>query len=186
MILPEHLSYLELIRGTGAYQSPFLMLGNQECRLEGTTAQEFFGVDDYTTLDPDGGDIQTDLTQWTPDREYQTVFNLGTIEHIWDVHRTFSVAASAVAVGGYFIHHAPCGGYEGHGIHVTDWYTARDFFGLNGFEIEAIWFSRQDGSALDCITRDQGAQIFWMVATKTRDADVYLAPQQTFKAGRKC
>ena len=83
MILPEHLPYFELIRRTGAYQSPFLMLGNQECRIEGTP-QEFFEVDDYTTLDPDGGDIQADLTQWVPDRQYNTVFNLGTIEKTWE------------------------------------------------------------------------------------------------------
>lgn len=68
MILPEHLAYFELIRRTGAYQSPMLMLGNQECHLD-MSAQEFFDVDEYITLDPDGGDIQEDLTQWEPDRK---------------------------------------------------------------------------------------------------------------------
>lgn len=185
MILPEHLAYFELIRRMGVYNSPFLMLGNQECHI-GNSAQEFFDVDDYTTLDPDGGDITEDLTEWEPDRKYETVFNLGTIEHIWDVHKAFCVAASAVAVGGHFIHHAPAGGYEGHGVHVTDWCTARDFFSINGFDIVAIWFSRQDGGLLDCITRDKGQQILWMVAKKTMDVGVYLAPQQTFKDGKKC
>lgn len=184
MILPEHLPYFELIRRTGAYQSPFLMLGNQECRIEGTP-QEFFEVDDYTTLDPDGGDIQADLTQWVPDRQYNTVFNLGTIEHIWDVHRAFCTAISAVAIGGYFVHHAPAGGYEGHGIHVTDWYTVRDFFKLNGFEVRQIWFSDQQGGEISVPMRDKGQQIFWMVAQKIEEVSEYTAPQQTFSAGRK-
>lgn len=184
MILPEHLAYFELIRRTGAYQSPMLMLGNQECHI-GASAQEFFGVDDYTTLDPDGGGIQADLTQWEPDREYQTVFNLGTIEHIWDAHKAFSVAASAVAVGGYFIHHAPAGGYEGHGIHVTNWITTRDFFKINGFEILEIWFSDQKGKPLSCVQRNRGQQILWMVAKKVTEVDEYIAPQQTFSGGVK-
>ena len=152
-----------------------LMLGNQECRIDGA-AQEFFGVDDYTTLDPDGGDIEEDLTQWVPDRKYQTVFNLGTIEHIWDAHKAFSVAASAVEIGGAFIHHAPAGGYEGHGVHVTDWRMTRRFFEQNGFDIGDIWFSRQNGQPLGSIQRNQGQQIFWMVAWKVEEVEEYKAP----------
>lgn len=184
MILSEHLAHFELIRRLGVYNEPFLMLGNQECHT-GVSAKEFFEVDDYTTLDPDGGDIAEDLTTWTADREYQTVFNLGTIEHIWDAHTAFCNAAAAVAVGGHFIHHGPVGGYEGHGIHVTDWVTTLDFFRGNGFEIVEVWFSRQDGKHIPVPRRDNGQQIMWMVAKKVSVVAAFRAPQQVFREGKK-
>ena len=83
--------------------------------------KEYFKVNDYKTIDPDGGDyndLTSDLTSLH--QTFETVFNLGTIEHIWDAHAAWSNALKLVKVGGYFVGVSPVHGYWRHGIHVTD------------------------------------------------------------------
>lgn len=187
MILPEHRHAFERIRRLGAYQSPFLMLGKQQCRIEDTTPKDFFGVDDYATFDPDGGDIQADLAKWIPSRFFKTVFNLGTIEHIWDIHSAFCRAILPVEVDGYFIQHGPVGGYEGHGIHVTDFGMLKRFFILNGFKIIDAWITTQSGQVVPDVRREGGQQLGWIVAKKIEHVNLskMVAPQQTYRGGRK-
>jgi len=179
MILKEHIPHHERMREY--CMEPMLLLGNQE-----NPAGFDFGVK-YKTLDPDGGDYDLDLNepiQWT--HQFLTVYNLGTIEHVWDINMAFINACNALKVGGFFLHHAPCAGYENHGVHVTDWRMTKKFFVLNGFEICAEWFSCQDGSLALPPGRDCGKSIiFWMVAHKIKNYPTYAVPQQVFKNGEK-
>ena len=66
--------------------------------------KEYFKVNDYKTIDSDGGDyndLTSDLTSL--DQTFETVFNPGTIEHIWTPHAAWSNALKLVKVGGYFV-----------------------------------------------------------------------------------
>lgn len=185
MILREHLPHFERLRALGAYRSPMLMLGNQECRV-GSSAKEFFGVDSYTTLDPDGGDLPLDLSgDGLADHfgRYACVFNLGTIEHVWDVHAAYCNAARLVKVGDIFIGHSPVGGWERHGVHVTDERFIRRFFIGNGFRIDAYWLALQHGRSISDVTRGGGCQTLWMVATKLTEVERFVTPQQVFRHG---
>lgn len=172
MILPEHLEHHRRIRKHA--RGRMLMLGNQENKT-GIEAKELFGISEYSTLDPDGGDLTLDLgNPIALDQAYDTVFNLGTIEHVWDVHTAWSNAARMVKVDGHFLNHSPVAGYRDHGIHVTEEAFIRQFFLINGFFIADAW-----------TTDSARGRLAWMVARKVEHTTEFQKPQQTFKHGRK-
>jgi len=184
MILREHAPHFERLRGMGAFRSPMLMLGRQECHIGGS-AGGFFAVESYTELDPDGGDLRLDLAGDLSAHhgQFATVFNLGTIEHLWDAHAAWSSALRLVAVGGVLVSHSPVGGWENHGAHVTDERFIRAFLTLNGFRIDAHWLSLKDGSPVNAVQRGGGNVILWLVATKQREVETMARPQQIFRGG---
>ena len=145
------------------------MLGNQDGNVG--PAKEFFQCEEYKTLDPDRGDfpldIQGDLSSM--DQMWDTVFNLGTLEHVWDVHKAYSNSARMVKVGGYFIGHAPVENYNNHGIHVTHSDAILKFFSINGFEIVASWKS--------------DSVLLWHIAKKITHQTEFIRPQQVWSNG---
>jgi hypothetical protein len=118
-----------------------LMLGATTIHPQFYPPEEWFGLTSYQSLDPDGGDITRSLTEDLSDmyEQFGVVWNLGTIEHIWDVHSAYSNAAKLVEVGGYFIGHAPVVKYRGHGICVAEDSAIMAFFAKNGFEHVEHW-----------------------------------------------
>lgn len=181
MILAEHVPHHDRMKKY--CRAPMLMLGNQENNIRYS-----FGVD-YRTLDPDGGDLSFDLNESIPSEwvgKCATVYNLGTLEHIWDVNKAFKNAAKIVKVGGHFLYHGPCAGYENHGVHVTDWKMVLKFFTLNGFNVVEYWFSDQFGRPCEDPQRGSGMSvILWLVAKKVVKAENFTCPQQVFKNGVK-
>lgn len=147
-----------------------LMLGRQESTIGDPAA--LFGCAEYRTLDPDRGDYPLDLCGDLADQhqKWDVVFNLGTIEHIWDVHRAYSNAASLVRIGGYFLGHAPVRYYDSHGIHVTSAAAIMRFFAVNGFEHVEHWLT--------------GRVLLWHVEKKMAHQDLYQSPQQIYNHGR--
>lgn len=146
-----------------------LMLGNQDTEVG--PPKDFFQCEEYKTLDPDRGDfpldIQEDLSHM--DQMWDTVFNLGTLEHVWDAHRAYSNSARMVRVGGYFIGHAPVENYNNHGIHVTNSKAILDFFNINGFETIDSWKS--------------DSVLLWHVAKKITHQTEFERPQQVWTNG---
>lgn len=146
-----------------------LMLGNQDSNVG--PEKEFFQCEEYKTLDPDRGDfpidIQGDLSSM--DQMWDTVFNLGTLEHVWDVHKAYSNSARMVKVGGYFIGHAPVENYNNHGIHVTHSEAILKFFSINGFEIIDSWKS--------------DSVLLWHIAKKITHQTEFIRPQQVWSNG---
>ncbi len=53
----------------------------------------------------------------TQHERYQTVYDVGTIEHVFDTRQCFENCARMVAVGGHYFIHTPVRGYFGHGLH---------------------------------------------------------------------
>lgn len=181
MILNSHRASYDRLRPY--LQEPMLMLGNQEnvCKYE-------FGIS-YTTLDPDGGDYSWDLNQEIPkewEEKCSTVYNLGTLEHVWDTNHAFKNVANVVRVGGCYLHSGPCAGYENHGIHVLAWKETMNFFTLNGFIILDSWFTEQNGTICTAPVRNCGRSIlFWFAARKISTILDFVLPQQVFVRGAK-
>lgn len=167
MLIQNHLHHYQ--RLAPYCTGKMLMLGNQYTNVGPATS--IFPCTEYKTLDPDGGnfavDIQDDLSHM--DQMWDTVFNLGTLEHVWDVHTAYGNSARMVKVGGYFIGHAPVENYNNHGIHVTHSEAILKFFELNGFEIVDSWKS--------------DSVLLWHVARKIKHKTTFLRPQQVWIAG---
>ena len=152
-----------------------LMLGSQECQFG--DPKDFFGVKSYQTVDLNGkADITRDLTgDWSDmAQQFGTVFNLGTIEHVWDTHRAFCNTAAAVRPGGFYISAFPAEGYAGHGIHVIDPKYINQFFTLNGFDHKMSWIEDDSGrNGMVGLHR-----IAWTVHQKLLHVDEFRCPTQ--------
>lgn len=179
MILPEHAESHLLMRAF--CKAPMLMLGNQENRCDFD-----FGVK-YVTLDVDGGDLRIDLN-YTENRLrafYNTVYNLGTLEHVWNVHAAYSNVVKALKVGGYYLGHHPVAGYEEHGIHITNPDAILRFFEINGFKILKSWYTEQNGILCCKPFRHCGKNvILWLIAEKIENVQHIHSPMQGFIKGQ--
>lgn len=77
-------------------------------------------------------------------KSFDSVFNIGTTEHVLNQYNSFEVIHDATKVGGYMIHQLPVSGFTNHGYFV---YTGRLFFEIaatNQYEIVDLWY---DGPA---------------------------------------
>lgn len=163
------------------YRPPMLMLGAQESTVVGyPTARQWFRQfvgDRYDDLDMADGSLKLDLNGDLVELsgKYATVFDLGTIEHVWDVHAAYVNALRAVAVGGRFLAHSPVGGWVdqqgrfNHGLHLTRAEAILEFATKNGFAVEEHWFSRFKHRGI----------VLWLRARKVRhieDAAGFKAP----------
>lgn len=168
MLIKQHINHYQRIKPYCVGKT-MLMLGNQYTKVG--PAAELFELKEYKTLDPDGGDyaidVQSDLSFM--DQQWDVVFNLGTIEHVWDVHQAYSNSARLVKVDGYYIGHAPVENYNNHGIHVTNASAILKFFEMNGFELVEHWTS--------------DSTILWHVARKVKHVTEFARPQQVWIDG---
>ena len=179
-IHPEHVKHLE--RFAPYYQAPMLMLGATGSVLpDYPTARAYFERwvgDGYQDLDLDGGDLQLDLNRDIGLlKTHKTVFNLGTLEHVWNAHNAWANAMRAVKVGGHFLSHSPISGYRDHGLHITGALAIRAFVSKNGFTILDQWTDR----------RPIG-DILWLAAKKDRhikELDGFEPTWQVYDAGKK-
>ena len=150
------------------------MLGNQYNHT-GKNPNELFKTIEYKTLDPDRGDylndIQSDLSFM--DQQWDCVFNLGTLEHVWDIHSAYSNAAKLVKVGGYFIGHTPIKDHYDHGVHLTNYKAILKFFEINGFENLSHWE-----------TKTHQGVVMWHIAKKLAHQLEFNRPQQVWINGR--
>jgi len=182
MSLQPH-SIVDLDRLAPYYRPPMLMLGATGSAVpEYPEARDYFGKwvgSEYQDLDLDGGDLRLDLnTDIGLSQTHGCVFNLGTIEHVWNAHVAWSNALRAVKVGGYFLSHGPLNGWVNHGLHMTSEPAIRAFITKNGFEIVARFTSKW---------KTQG-EVLWLAAHKLRHIeaiDDFQPALQVYEAGQK-
>jgi hypothetical protein len=187
-IIKKHIDNYEKYRQY--YQSPFLMLGNQDSNLS-MSPKEFFGVDVYKTIDPDGGDYD-DLTGDLKDlhQRFATVFNLGTLEHIWDVHTAWSNTLKLIKIGGFFVGVSPIHGYFRHGIHLTDPIAILTFLRKNGFEVKDHYYSHKKGMPINTVEEAMMHKkstcdvLFWYAAEKIKHVESFIPPTQIWEEGK--
>lgn len=180
MILREHVEHHGRLSDLGAFTGDMLLLGNHKCRMLGhADAKSFFkrlGAAHVETLDLDGGDLALDLNKDLDQlsRRYDSVYNLGTVEHVWNAHQAWVNTLRAVKVGGMLASHSPVSGYRNHGIHVTSAWAIVDFVALNGFEIAEHWMSEESYG-----------ETLWLAARKREHVMDYRMPEQVYRHGRK-
>jgi hypothetical protein len=153
-----------------------LMMGNQEWSSDVPSRDFLWRCRSYTTLDLDGGDLALDLDHPQPelDQQYDVVMNIGTLEHVWDVHQAYSTAARAVKTGGYYMGHSPCEGFPNHGINITTRHAVRLFFEINGFQVVDEWIQGNPGES----------RIHWIVAHKQEHRTEFAKPKQIWQSGQ--
>ena len=187
-IIKSHLENYEKYREY--YKSPFLMLGNQDTNMD-ISPPKYFNVSVYKTIDPDGGDYN-DLTANLKElhNSFGTVFNLGTIEHIWDAHTAWSNALRLVKVGGYFVGVSPIHGYYRHGIHVTDPVAILTFLEKNKFKILDHYISHKKGWTINTIEEAMNSKrattdiLLWYAAQKIEHLENLSPPTQIWNDGK--
>ncbi len=185
-IHPHHEPHLERL---GQYMhAPMLMLGATDSAIpEFETAREYFCQwvgNGYQDLDLDGGDLALDLNKNIGlSQSYRTVFNLGTLEHVWNAHNAWANALRAVEVGGHFLSHGPVSGWVNHGLHMTNPEAIWAFISKNGFSVLDDWTSRWK--------RPNGTfqgDVMWLAAVKERHIEEladFEPAWQVYEAGEK-
>ncbi len=192
-IHPEHLEHLG--RFEKYYQAPMLMIGATASAIpEYPIARDYFGQwvgEEYCDLDLDDGDLPLDLNLNHTDHHvrgtdgktkairlanaFNTVFNFGTLEHVWDAHAAWSNALKFVKVGGHFLTSSPVDGYRNHGLHITSEPAISAFISKNGFVILDKW-----------ITSKAVGKTLWLVARKEWNMNEAFAPAyQVYEKGKK-
>lgn len=171
MIRPELIADLQ--RLAPGYQPRMLVFGATESTIPGyPRGRDWFAQhvgDELDELDLCDGDLQLDLNADLVELagKYGSVFDLGTCEHVWDIHRARCNAMRAVEPGGWFLSHTPIAGwcdaqgYLDHGVHMTLRPALLEFIQLNGFRIVDAW---------DTKWRSRG-KILWLRAQKVRHVE---------------
>lgn len=103
-------------------------------------------VDSIDNSDYEGATILHDMNKPLPAsvRDYDTVLEIGTIEHVFDVAQALRNVAALSRVGGQIVHVAPADNFCGHGF----WQMSPElFFSLysvgNGFEDTEVFLARR-------------------------------------------
>lgn len=193
-IIYEHLPfYREFFSIKGFLQGPFLMIGIP--RMMGYFLPEDFdypdllkllkakGVDQIYSLDlfDDKADIQHDLNLPIPKKEigkYKVVFDMGSIEHVFDTKQCLQNYFSLVKKGGLLAIVTPVNGYCRHGYHVFNPEMFQDALKQNGFEIVCQKYSTSTGIQLSQPNVKKDVLI-WLVAKKVKQIKKFQIPQQS-------
>lgn len=180
-IQAQHIPDLE--RFAPYYKPSLLMLGATGSNLPSyPTARDYFAQwvgDGYQDLDLDGGYLRLDLNKDLRrlSQAYTTIFNLGTLEHVWNAHNAWANALRAVKIGGHFLTHSPVAGYKDHGLHLTSAPAIRAFVSKNGFTILDDWH-----------TKRAVGDVLWLAARKDRHIENladFEPAWQVYEAGEK-
>lgn len=112
-------------------------------------AGEVFALD-YS--DYEGAQFIHDINQpWLegrPPRQFDIVFDGGTLEHVFNLPQALLNAMSLVKVGGYFLGVSPADGWLGHGFHqLQPEFFFRFFTEENGFKLHGVWLAEFGQSA---------------------------------------
>lgn len=211
MLLKEHKKYYnEIFKIPGVLAEPFLMIGVQDIGrgyLEGDgdnirlkapanfkpTFEELLnskGVENITILDgydPRAGlflDLNEPITKhFNRIPNYNTVFDIGCIEHVWNPAQCLLNYHNFLSVDGLLVIHTPICGYYDHGYHIFNPAFFLDFFKNNFYEVIYCKFSTISGAEIpkdSNLRRSPKDVIFWVVAKKTTNLPVKYPIQSKF------
>lgn len=108
---------------------------------------------------------------------FNTVIDIGSIEHVFDTRRCLENLTSLVAVGGHLMLHTPCRGYFDHGLHTLSPECLIQGMEVNGFETRWVRYSTPEGVPLKT-PRDAEDAILWVIGQKKREVSPFVNPQQ--------
>lgn len=141
-------------------------------------------------------DMNKPLTRFMK-KDFDVVFNGGTLEHIYDVPQALSNISGLLSVGGFVIHGAaPCNNYVDHGFYQFSPTFFHDYYTENKWNILelSIFQSGQNPSDIWTIleydpnrfSRRESMNVFdaflpvgcWVVAQKTKESTHSKPPNQ--------
>lgn len=192
-ILSQHLRfYEEIFRMPGLLADPFLMIGYQDIGGHKLPAEYQYpdvkayltaqGLKDVRAMDffDARADIKHDLNypvdaQWY--EQFQTVLDIGSVEHVFQAPRCLESCMRMVRVGGYYVLVTIVNGYLGHGFHVFNPQGLVELFKCNGFSVEYVKYSTPTGRPLKDPS-DSVDTLIWLVGKKTETLGEFQNPQQ--------
>ena len=197
-LIQQHVPFYREVFGIpDILADPFLVVGFQT--TGGDLPQDFDypdvnalltarGVSDITTVDlfDKRADRQYDLNEPVPESEhnrYQTVFDIGTIEHVFDTRRCIENCMRMVRPNGFYFVVTPVHGYLGHGFHTFSPLVFLATFRLNGFKVRYLRFSSANGVLVER-AKDTPDTLIWIVGRKTAPIAAFEVPQQVKWARR--
>lgn len=191
-VIYEHLPfYREIFSIKGFLKDPLLLIGIP--RMTGFMPEDFDfqdlasllearGVKKVVALDlfDDQAEIRHDLNKPIPDKEagkYEVVFDMGSIEHVFDTKQCLENYFRLVKKGGLLAIVTAVNGYLGHGLHVFNPDLLEQALKLNGFDIVYQKYVTSTGIELDSPNPKKNVLI-WIVAKKRKEVRPFVVPQQ--------
>jgi SAM-dependent methyltransferase len=184
--------YREVFAIPGVLAEPLLSLGHQVMLGRDLPPDFDFadlnellkarGLRDVTVLDlfDERADLRHDLNLPVPPSEherYASVFDIGTLEHLFDARQCLESCMRMVRPGGHFFLVTVVKGWFLHGYHVFHPAFVRQAFELNGFEGRFLRYTAKDGAALER-PGDADDVLIWIVGRKTAPIGEFAVPQQ--------
>jgi hypothetical protein len=140
------------------------------------------GIRDVTALDyyDPRADLRYDMNLPVPEDQherYQTVIDIGTIEHVFDTRQCLENVLRMVTVGGHYILSTPVRGCSGHGLHTFHPEVMPRALTLNEFEIVYLRYTSMLGERLEQANEAEDSLV-WVVGCKTASIGEFKVPQQ--------
>lgn len=137
-----------------------------------------------TTIDPfdERSDIKYDLNLPIPVSDiekYDSLIDIGSLEHIFDTKQALENCMKMVKVGGYYLLHTVVNGLSSHGLHTFNHLGLIDAFKLNGFDIKYLKYGSFRGVIINSPEQSVDASI-WLIGQKTKKNETFVVPQQNF------
>ncbi len=110
-------------------------------------------------------------------RQFKTVIDIGSIEHVFDARQCLTNLFNLVADDGHLMLQAPCFGYFNNGFHTFSPECLLQALALNGFEVRNVKYTTSGGAELTNPEAALSATI-WIVARKQKMIGRFVVPQQ--------
>lgn len=190
----QHLQFhREILALPELLRDPVLVIGEQEV-LPDAICEEFprstlrdslitRGLANVEVLDLFGHDLGTwyhDLDVPVPEEEweqYALVYDVGTLEHVFDFRRALESCLRAVQVGGHVVLHIPVCGYYDHGFHTLSPEAVSSSLEMNQFNVVYSKFSDKNGEPIDK-PRPGLDVLLWIVGRKLASIELFVCPKQ--------
>lgn len=194
-IIHEHLSFYRKIFGSkGFWSEPFLMIGlpyiqgedlpadfrynNLQQLAQAKGLKKVYSLDLFDT----NAQYQWDLNKPVASRYHETfgtVFDIGTMEHIFDTRQCLENYLRLVKVNGLFALVTPVNGYFAHGFHVFNPEAIIQALERNNFSIEYLTYSTSTGLEVNDPSIKKNI-IMFVVARKKKSFKTFVVPQQGY------
>jgi hypothetical protein len=178
---PHVAFYEEIFALPGFLQDPFLIIGRQSVEewpgrpdaydfpsvRDLIAARGVRDVVDVDLFDPAAAS-RHDLNEPFPeswDGRFGTVFDSGTIEHLFDTATALRNYLFAVRPAGFCYIHVPVKGYYLHGLHTFSPEVLPSLFELNGFDVKYLKHSTPEGIVVG-LDDDAPDMLQWIVARR--------------------
>jgi hypothetical protein len=182
MILRCHLQYYdEIFALPGFLQEPCLIIGRQYIEVWPERPPEYDyltvkdmmrarGVREVVDLDlfNPAADVHHDLNRPFPasyEGHFGTVFDIGTVEHIFDTATALRNCLLAVRPAGFCLFHTPVKGYYLHGLHTFSPELLPALVEANGFQLVYLRYCTPEGRPVE-IEDDVPDMLQWVVARR--------------------